>query len=250
MNLVKCPFCDKEIESDSFFCDQCGKELMACPVGHGFKKNKMCNECGRPLVSAKETASSAPQEKTPSPQQSPETVPQPQQIKESDIDFSSFGKIFGGAFKPQEENKEEVETHYVDTVVGKIKVKGKPKEDPAVSTENDKMPQTPESTVRPEMLPAVPQFLVNNTLNARLQLLDGAIIGRRAGNYVHIFGSQGYVSGTHARLQRNDTNVWEITDLDSTNGTFINGVRLAAHRSTPFKVGDTIAFYDLKFIVE
>lgn len=217
MNLVKCPFCEKEIESDSFFCDQCGKELMVCPVGHGFKKNKMCNECGRPLVSAKEATSSASQEKTPSPQQSP-----------------------GG----------KVETHYVDTVVGKIQVKGKPKETPEVSTEKEKMAATSESTVRPEMLPAVPQFLVNNTLNARLQLLDGAIIGRRAGNYVHIFGSQGYVSGTHARLQRNDTNVWEITDLDSTNGTFINGVRLLPHRSTPFKVGDTIAFYDLKFIVE
>lgn len=216
-DYLQCPFCEKEIESDSFFCDQCGKELMVCPVGHGFKKNKMCNECGRPLIKAAETASSTPQEKTPSPQQSPE---------------------------------EKVETHYVDTVLGKIQVKGKPKEDLAVSTEKEKMTGTSESTVRPEMPPAIPQFLVNNTLNARLQLLDGAIIGRRAGNYVHIFGSQRYVSGTHARLQRNDTNVWEITDLDSTNGTFINGVRLSPHRSTPFKVGDTITFYDLKFIVE
>lgn len=216
MDLVKCPFCDKEIESDSFFCDQCGKELMVCSIGHGFKKNKMCNECGRPLVKASESAS-MPQEEKPSPPQS---------------------------------LVEKVETHYVDTPLGKIQVKDKPKETPKVSTEKEKMTGIPESTVRPEMPPPIPQFLVNNTLNARLQLLDGAIIGRRAGNYVHIFGAQGYVSGTHARLHKNDSDVWEITDLDSTNGTFINGVRLYPHRSTPFKVGDTIAFYDLKFIVE
>lgn len=216
-DYLQCPFCEKEIESDSFFCDQCGKELMVCPVGHGLKKNKMCNECGRALVKASEATGSAPQEKTPSPQQSPE---------------------------------EKVETHYVDTVLGKIQVKEKPKETPEVSTEKEKMIAISESTVRPEMPPAFPQFLVNNMLNARLQILDGAIIGRRAGNYVHLFGAQGYVSGTHARLQRNDSDVWEITDLDSTNGTFINGVRLLPHRSTPFKVGDTIAFYDLKFIVE
>ena len=33
-----------------------------------------------------------------------------------------------------------------------------------------------------------PKHLVNNTLNARLQLLDGAVIGRRTGNYVDVFG--------------------------------------------------------------
>lgn len=163
MELLRCPFCDKEIESDSFYCDQCGQELRICSHGHGFKKGKICTECGNPLTAAKDAAS---------------------------------------------------------------------------------------PVVRPDVQPIEPKFLVNNALNARLQLLDGAVIGRRAGNYVHVFGSQSYVSGTHARLQRNGTGDWEITDLDSTNGTFLNDVRLVSQYPTPFKTGDTIAFYDLRFIVE
>lgn len=161
--MVKCPFCDKEIESDSFYCDQCGQELKICSHGHGFKKGKICTECGTPLTEAKDIAS---------------------------------------------------------------------------------------PDVNPDIQPIEPTFLVNTALNTRLHLSDGAVIGRRVGDYLHVFGSQGYVSGTHARLQRNGLGGWEIIDLDSTNGTFLNGVRLSPQQATPFKVGDTIAFYDLKFIVE
>lgn len=175
MELLECPFCDKEIESDSFYCDQCGQELRICSNGHGFKKGKICTECGKPLTAAKDTVSSA-------------------------------------------------------------------------QTQNNPLQQPADSHVSPQN--KNPEFLVNNTLNTRLQLLDGAVIGRRAGNYVHVFGSQHYVSGTHARLQRSSMGAWEIIDLDSTNGTFLNDVRLVPQRPTPFKTGDTIAFYDLKFIVE
>jgi DNA-binding response OmpR family regulator len=51
-------------------------------------------------------------------------------------------------------------------------------------------------------VPPVPKYLVSTALNACLEIKDGAIIGRRTGDYVHIFGSQEYVSGTHARLQK------------------------------------------------
>jgi len=43
--MSNCPFCNQEIENDSFFCDQCGKELMICPNGHGIKKGKFCTQC-------------------------------------------------------------------------------------------------------------------------------------------------------------------------------------------------------------
>lgn len=205
MELLRCPFCDKEIESDSFYCDQCGQELRICSYGHGFKKGKICTECGKPLTVAKDAASSVQTQNDQLQQSVDSNVP----LHNSNPEISS-GQVFVG----------------------------------------QTVPDASESTVRPVAQPVEPKFLVNNALNARLQLLDGAVIGRRAGNYVHVFGSQNYVSGTHARLQRNGTGDWEIIDLDSTNGTFLNDVRLVSQCPTPFKTGDTIAFYDLRFIVE
>lgn len=36
--LVNCPKCRVEIESDSYYCDQCGVELYICPQCHVFGK--------------------------------------------------------------------------------------------------------------------------------------------------------------------------------------------------------------------
>lgn len=47
-----------------------------------------------------------------------------------------------------------------------------------------------------------------------------------------------YTSGHHARLiLRGGT--WSIQDLDSTNGTFLNGTRLGS-AATPLRIGDTV----------
>lgn len=107
----------------------------------------------------------------------------------------------------------------------------------------------PEKIVRPVAASAEPKSLFSNTLNARLELRDGAVIGRGTGDFIHVFGTQGYVSGTHARMQRNPSGVWEIVDLYSSNGTFLNGQRLIPNQPATIKIGDTVAFYDLKFTV-
>jgi len=182
MNTVKCPFCGKEIENDSFYCDQCGEELKTCPSGHGFKKGKICNECGTRLVEAK-------------------NVPQQQET------------LVEARNVPQQQT------------------------------------ETVEKTYRPTVDPAEPRYLVSNTLNARFELKNGAIIGRTTGDYVNVFGKQGYVSRTHARVQKNDAGAWEIVDLDSANGTFLNGQKLVPYQPAAFKIGDTITFYDIKFLV-
>jgi hypothetical protein len=98
--------------------------------------------------------------------------------------------------------------------------------------------------------PAEPSFLFSNQLNATIKLIDGAIVGRRTGAYVDLFGSQPYVSGTHARFQRNETGQWEVVDLGSTNGTFLNRKRIESHQPVVLQVGDTLAFYDLSFVIE
>ena len=160
MNTVNCPFCSKEIENDSFYCDQCGQELRVCP-SHGFKKGKICSECGTKLVEAKNVADN-------------QTQP---------------------------------------TVVGE------------------------------------PRYLISNALNAKLELKNGAVIGRTSGDYINVFANQVYVSRTHARLQKNSAGAWEIVDLESANGTFLNEQKLAPNLPVTFKIGDTITFYNMNFLV-
>ena len=205
MNLVKCPFCSKEIENDSFYCDQCGEELRVCPSGHGFKKGKICSECGTKLVEAKNAADNQAQ-----PVAAPPLQPQA------------------------------VETQLPNTY-----------QTPPVAVENvsQNATETAEKTIRPAAQPAEPKYLISDTLNARLELRNGAIIGRKTGDYINVFGNQDYVSRTHARVQKNNAGYWEIVDLDSANGTFLNGQQLAPNQPAAFKIGDTIAFYNIKFLV-
>jgi hypothetical protein len=47
------------------------------------------------------------------------------------------------------------------------------------------------------------------------------------------------VSAQHARLEY-DSGAWRITDLESTNGTAVEGVRLAPHVPTPLPYGASV----------
>ncbi len=52
-----CPYCKISIDEDSFFCDQCGKEILVCPKCHNPGKGKMCTSDGTSLVSMKDNVS-------------------------------------------------------------------------------------------------------------------------------------------------------------------------------------------------
>jgi uncharacterized iron-regulated membrane protein len=62
-------------------------------------------------------------------------------------------------------------------------------------------------------------------------------IGRAAGNAVVI--DDGYTSSAHAEIAR-EGDGWLVRDLDSTNGTFVNGRQLQGQ--TWIQSGDEIAF--------
>ncbi|MBN1179403.1 MAG: FHA domain-containing protein [Anaerolineae bacterium] len=68
---------------------------------------------------------------------------------------------------------------------------------------------------------------------------DTFTIGRRSDNDIVL--PAGYVSGHHARLDKEETG-WQYTDLDSTNGTYVNGERVT---SVTLKDGDIIRIGDL-----
>ena len=70
-------------------------------------------------------------------------------------------------------------------------------------------------------------------------------IGRAAGNDVAMPDDE-YASGRHARVEPRRDGIW-VEDIGSTNGTFVNGIRLTRERKlTPgdvVRVGET----DLRF---
>jgi len=74
--------------------------------------------------------------------------------------------------------------------------------------------------------------------DSRMHWLDAGVctIGRAATNQLAL--DVAGISRNHAVLQPGDTGGHIITDLHSTNGTYLNGLRL--ERSTPLNDGDTI----------
>lgn len=93
-------------------------------------------------------------------------------------------------------------------------------------------------------------YLVCQAEQVSIPLMNGAVIGRTAGDYANLLGKCIYISGMHAHLTQNGS-VWHITDLGSRNGTKVNGVACQPNVPMVFKTGDTIklgAFYD--FIAE
>ena len=48
-----CAFCNAQIDDDSFFCDQCGEEILVCELCGEPGKKKRCTKDGQLLVPAK-----------------------------------------------------------------------------------------------------------------------------------------------------------------------------------------------------
>jgi len=55
--MISCAYCQSQVEDDSFFCDQCGKEIMICMECGRTGQGKCCDEDGSDLVSAQAKAS-------------------------------------------------------------------------------------------------------------------------------------------------------------------------------------------------
>lgn len=96
-------------------------------------------------------------------------------------------------------------------------------------------PASAEPQVQPSANPIQEMALVGDGFN--LKLKEG-IFGRTQGIYPE-FASSIYISGTHGEL-RFQNGQWQIRDLGSRNGTFVNGIRLAPNAWTNINVGDQL----------
>lgn len=216
--LVKCPKCKCDIENDSYFCDQCGAELYICPQCKTFGKGKRCTSCGTELVRAKDFAGGA--QPTPASQPVSQPTPQPttqptsQPATQPTTQATEVPQQASNAYSP--------------------------------SAEKTIRPGAPMDNAQPRPQPG--HIVCYSPQHIRLGLASGVIIGRR-GHYPSVFANFGDVSGNHARLDQIGAE-WKITDLGSTNGTFLNGAQLQPNVAYNMNVGDKIRFSTLEFVVE
>lgn len=238
--MQTCPKCKQLIEDDSWFCDQCGTELMVCPSCRIIKRGMTCNQCGTKLVTAKAFAQNGGSVKDPTTPPvgntqnvGPSPTPNVNQNPNSQPHTGFVGQHTPNTGQPIQNTWQQVVTPG----------------QPIADTNSDRTMRPGATPPPPPRQPqAKPGHLVCQNPPIRLGIGDGAIIGRR-GSYAQTFAGQGYVSGNHARLQYNASGQFEIVDLGSTNGTFVNGQQLAPNMPRVVNVGDIVKFANLEFAV-
>lgn len=240
--MQTCPKCKQLIEDDSWFCDQCGTELMVCPSCRTIKRGMTCNQCGTKLVTAKAFAQNGGSVKDPTtpPVGNTQNVGPTQTPNVNQSPNSQPPSGFVGQHTPNTGQS-------MPNTGQQVVTPGQPIAD--MNTDRTMRPGATPPPPPPRQPQAKPGHLVCQNPSIRLGIGDGAIIGRR-GSYAQVFAGQGYVSGNHARLQYNASGQFEIVDLGSTNGTFVNGQQLAPNMPRVVNVGDIVKFANLEFAVQ
>src|SRR4051795_6379125 len=81
------------------------------------------------------------------------------------------------------------------------------------------------------------QVVAGNAAGSNIALENELIIGRSTPGLGSL-GGDSEISRVHARLSRDPSGQLVVEDLGSTNGTFVNGNRIAA--VTPLRAGDQL----------
>ena len=94
--------------------------------------------------------------------------------------------------------------------------------------------------------------LANDSLRIHVVAMDGAVIGRREGPYVHFFEQYSYVSGIHAQLKYEPSSGWCVIDKHSSNGTRVNQRPIQPDVEVLLNNGDvlTIANINLQVMIK
>ena len=165
-----CLHCFYEIDDDSTFCDQCGKEVLVCPACGKTGTGKKCPDDGTKLVR-----------------------------NNGDINFQKK-KFF------QTKRLEEIEKSDL--------------------------------------------ILINKNLDLNFKIENGDIIGRKTGRFSAKLAALKQISSKHLSCNFNKQTGWTVTDLDSTNGTKLNNIKLIPAKPYQLKRGDSLIIADVEFYVE
>lgn len=222
---MTCPFCRAEIPDDSWFCDQCGKELHFCPDCRKPKRGTECAACGASLVCAEDFF--AP--------------PQEEVISSDDTPFGKISRPsgpVGGGFSESSDIFDKMAKDLSSDIAawsgGSQPAKDAPTAEPeGTAVSQARVPQAPAFSIVGEGL--------------RLRVREG-VFGRRGGLYPELSAFP-YISGTHARFDIYEGE-WVISDLGSTNGTFLYGKRLEPNQMYYLERGAALRLATYEFSVE
>jgi len=81
-----------------------------------------------------------------------------------------------------------------------------------------------------------------------MEITDGSILGRTNGPHAAMLGKFPVISSNHAKVTRNN-NEWFITDLNSTNKTYVNGAKLEPNVPAKIKQDDVVMLANVTFTV-
>lgn len=271
-----CPHCGADIESDSWFCDQCGKQLVKCPQCGNFLKGNFCATCGKGGVYA--STGQPVQAGAGAPGAAPVSNPAPSDPAAGRIpgmDGSSFvgapgspaptpaSGFVGAPGGPAPSASPGFVGAPVSNPAAGAPAYGAPISNPAAGAPTYGGPVSNPAAGAPAYggpisnpaagataggtsfaggagaAAGMPQRLSCRAMGIVLPLQNGAIIGRKTGNYIAQLSTLNFISGQHARLDFNGSS-WTITDLGSTNGTTVNGMPCYPHQPMPFKTGDLV----------
>jgi len=81
-----------------------------------------------------------------------------------------------------------------------------------------------------------------------MEIANGNILGRTTGPHASALGKFPVISSTHAKVTL-EKNEWFITDLNSTNKTYVNGVKLEPNIPVKIKQDDVVILANVTFTV-
>ncbi len=81
-----------------------------------------------------------------------------------------------------------------------------------------------------------------------MEIADGDILGRTNGPHSGSLGKFPVISSNHAKVMRAN-NEWFITDLNSTNKTYVNGAKLEPNVPIKIKQNDVVMLANVTFTV-
>ena len=206
--MIQCPECRKMIPDDSAYCDQCGKELKWCPQCKRPKRGTECPLCGSVLVPGRQYLGGG-----------------------SGVSGGSGGAS-GGLGGSGGASRGGAPFGGASGVSGGGAASGG-----AAGTSGGASGGGAAFGVG-----IVPTALVGN--GWRLILQEGPF-GRTGGIWPELASCR-YVSGNHGRISKTAAG-WQVEDCGSTNGTFVNGVRV---QKQILKRGDILRIATLDFTLE
>jgi len=92
------------------------------------------------------------------------------------------------------------------------------------------------------------KIILCHTDGWNIQIANGDVLGRTNGPHATALGKFPVISSNHAKVTRLN-NEWFITDLNSTNKTFVNGAKLEPNVPVKIKQNDVVVLANVTFTV-